>query len=287
MRIAYRTMTEADLPAGMRLSGIAGWNQTPADWLRFLSGSPEGCFAAEAGDLVIGTSATIVYAEKVAWVSMVLVDPAYRGQGIGTELLHRAIAHLREREIPSIKLDATPLGKPIYEKSGFLVEYEVERWELRRPSPPADIPEPPRDTTHSGEADLAAILAADPEVFGADRGGLLRSLAETAPDLTLARRSDAELRGYALGRRGALADHLGPWIADGETTGASLLDDFLARTRRDRIFVDCLPATPWAVPLLVSRGFQISRPLTRMYLGTNRFAGHPARVGAIVGPEFG
>src|SRR4030095_4066173 len=31
-----RTTTKADIPAGMRLKEIAGWNQTEADWQRFL-----------------------------------------------------------------------------------------------------------------------------------------------------------------------------------------------------------------------------------------------------------
>ena len=37
-----RIMTMADIPAGMRLKEIAGWNQTAADWKRFLEASPKG-----------------------------------------------------------------------------------------------------------------------------------------------------------------------------------------------------------------------------------------------------
>src|SRR6516164_8335744 len=109
MRI--RTMTSADIPAGMRLKEISGWNQTADDWQRFLDASHQGCFV---------------------WVGMVLVDPAHRGQGIGTALLEKAIAYLDAAGIPAIKLDATPAGKPIYQKLGFLSEYEIERWVLRR-----------------------------------------------------------------------------------------------------------------------------------------------------------
>ena len=54
-----RVMTSADIPAGMRLKERAGWNQTAADWRRFLERSPEGCFVAEVGAQVCGTVTTI------------------------------------------------------------------------------------------------------------------------------------------------------------------------------------------------------------------------------------
>jgi len=79
-----RIMTMADIPAGMRLKEIAGWNQTTADWKRFLEASPGGCFAAEEDGRVCGTATTISFENRFAWVGMVLVDPEYRSRGIGT-----------------------------------------------------------------------------------------------------------------------------------------------------------------------------------------------------------
>ena len=129
-----RTMTTADIPAGMRLKDVAGWNQTPADWRCFLQSSPRGCFAAEVDGKVVGTAATIVYEQRFAWIGMVLVDPGFRGRGIGTRLLRKAVEHLDEIGIGTMKLDATPAGRPIYRKLGFEDEYEIERWLLKRPA---------------------------------------------------------------------------------------------------------------------------------------------------------
>src|SRR5882672_9524967 len=119
--MSLRIMTMADIPAGMRLKDLARWNQTPADWARFLRSSPEGCFVAECDGHVCGTATTIVYEDRFAWIGMVLVDPLYRGRGIGTALLEGAIQYLDERGVPTLKLDATPQGKPLYEKLGFAV----------------------------------------------------------------------------------------------------------------------------------------------------------------------
>ena len=59
---------------------------------------------------------------------MVLVEQRFQSQGIGTALLERAIGYLDSRKIPCMKLDATPQGRVLYEKLGFVSEYDIERW---------------------------------------------------------------------------------------------------------------------------------------------------------------
>jgi GNAT superfamily N-acetyltransferase len=262
----------------MRLKDAAGWNQTRNDWERFLSASPEGCFAAERQGRLVGTSTTIVYEGRFAWIGMVLVDQQHRGQGIGTALLERAIQHLDSRSVPCMKLDATPQGKPLYEKFGFVSEYEIERWMLKRRLG--------GNSAGKGPVEIEDVLRLDREIFGADRSGLLRSLAEAAPDFTLVARQEAGVAGYTFGRRGSRADHLGPWMARSQDVAATLLDEFLRRSKRD-VFIDCLRRNPWAVPLGRARGFEFSRALTRMFRGANEHAGRPELLGAILGPEFG
>src|ERR1700681_2624130 len=176
-----RTMTKQDIPAGLRLKELAGWNQTAADWNRFLDASPQGCFVAEADGKVCGTATTISFENKFAWIGMVLVDPQHRSQGIGTKLLERTIEYLDQQKMPTMKLDATPQGKPLYEKLGFVTEYGIERWVLKR-SPSADAKTAKPNRAALTTAQLKSILAKDREVFGADRSSLLRSLREESPD---------------------------------------------------------------------------------------------------------
>lgn len=277
--MVFRLMTAKDIPDGMRLKDIAGWNQTPGDWQRFLSASPDGCFVAEHHGRVVGTSATIVYQGRFAWIGMVMVDPAHRGKGLGTTLLDRAIHYLDSRKISCVKLDATPQGKLLYEKFGFVSEYEIERWMLKRPLQEKCL--------GKGLREIEDVLRLDSAVFGANRSELLRSLAEEAPEFTLAVRYDAGIAGYAFGRRGSRADHLGPWIAADGNAAAKLLDEFLRVSDRELVFVDCVRENPWAVSLVQARGFELSRPLTRMFRGKNQHPGRPEQLCAILGPEFG
>lgn len=124
--IRIRSMTPADLALGMRLSGQAGWNQTEADWRRLLALGGEGCFVAEWAGHPAGTTVTCIF-EAIAWIAAVLVDEALRRRGIGAALVEHALKYLDGRGATIARLDATPLGRPVYERLGFAAEYELVR----------------------------------------------------------------------------------------------------------------------------------------------------------------
>src|SRR2546425_6654350 len=119
-------MAPSDIPAGLRLCRASGWNQLESDWRCFLELNPEGCRvvecnSGECANGVAGTVATLRYEEKFSWVSMLLVDPGMRHRGIGSLLLGEALRLLADME--TIRLDATPAGKLVYDKFGFVDEY--------------------------------------------------------------------------------------------------------------------------------------------------------------------
>jgi GNAT superfamily N-acetyltransferase len=282
-----RAMTKQDIPGAQRLKQIAGWNQTERDWERFLEAGEAGCFVAELDGQVCGTATTITFENRFAWVGMVLVDPSCRGRGIGTSLLKQTIEYLDGVRIPCIKLDATPQGRPLYEKLGFLPEYEIERWTLRRTAvQAAGMSEASRFSDFVPSL-LEDIFKTDREVFGANRSSLLKSLHQQAPALTAGITSEGKLQGYTFGRKGSFADHLGPWMANDVAVGRTLLERFLTYSIRDVLIVDWLTSNGVAGQLLQSLGFSYTRPLTRMYRGENAYPGRAERLCAILGPEFG
>src|SRR5215472_5902121 len=280
-----RIMTEQDVPDGVRLNTLSGWNQMAADWRRFLDNSPRGCFVMEHDGKVVGTATTICYENRFAWIGMVLVDPDYRKQGIGTQLLKRTIEHLDDSNIRTMKLDATPQGKPLYAKLGFVGEYEIERWILKRPPGAASSIQRSK-CVPLNETQLERILGLDRELFGADRTFLLRSLFKETPEYATAV-WDGSPQGYAFGRRGLFADHLGPWMARDRTTAENILQGFLSRSSREALIVDCMKSNVMAVEMLIAHGFAPARPLTRMVRGPNACPGRPDSFCAILGPEVG
>jgi predicted N-acetyltransferase YhbS len=281
-----RIMTEQDIPAGVRLNTHAGWNQTAADWHRFLESSPRGCFVAEEDARVVGTATTITYENRFAWIGMVLVDHHYQKRGIGTQLLKKAIDYLDASGVATLKLDATPQGQPLYRRLGFLTEYEIERWILKK-SPMTDRSKPQSNRAPLTNSQRESLFAVDHEVFGADRRFLLRSLSDGSPEFSLGLWDDGLPQGYAFGRRGLFADHLGPWMARSRAAAQTLFQEFLARTTRETLIVDCLTSNSVAVDLVRAGGFVRSRPLTRMVRGPNTYPGKVEPLCAILGPEFG
>src|SRR3954465_13201950 len=117
--LCIREMTLADLPTGMHLKDQAGWNQREDDWRRLLAMQPDGGFVAELEGTPVGTVTTCRFG-AVAWIAMVLVDEAVRGRGIGRMLVTHALGSLDRHGVCTVRLDATPLGRPLYETLGFV-----------------------------------------------------------------------------------------------------------------------------------------------------------------------
>ena len=116
----------ADQLAGaLALSTLMGWNQRLEDWRRLIELAPSGCFAALDAGRVIATAIGIDY-RHCGWIAMMLVAPEYRGRGLGARLLEAAMAAI-PADLP-IRLDATPLGRPLYERHDFALETSLTRY---------------------------------------------------------------------------------------------------------------------------------------------------------------
>lgn len=57
---------------------------------------------------------------KNAYITSVFVEPDYRRQGIASEMLRRIVARAQSYGCVNIMLTATDMGKPLYEKLGFI-----------------------------------------------------------------------------------------------------------------------------------------------------------------------
>jgi len=273
-------MLPQDIGAGLALCRASGWNQTGRDWRTFLDAAPRGVLVAEEDGRVIGTVATLPYG-PFTWISMVLVDPAARGRGVGTLLLERGLA-LVPADVPA-RLDATRLGEPLYRTLGFTAEYGLSRWFLG---------EPPSRSTRSPRVrpfeprDWPAVRRMDVRAFGAPRMPLLERFAEEAPEYAWVLH-DAAVRGYLFGRRGHNRDQLGPLVADSSSSAIALLDTCLVAHPDRRFFVDAPDDhRPWT-EALAHRGFTVERSFLRMHRGILTAPGEPSFVYAITGPEFG
>jgi len=279
--IEIRLLFESDIPAAMRLKEAAGWNQTEYDWRRLIRLEPDGCFAALKDGRLVGTTTTTTYKADLAWVGMVLVDPQTRRQGIATSLMETALDYLKGK-VATVKLDATPQGKLVYEKFGFEVESTVERWSGNIESTSIDRGGEILSVEFRDE-----LMLFDERAFNADRSMLMDSLLNDSIVPPVATRSgDGTLSGYALARRGTNANYVGPVVSTQWEQVEGLLDQMLAQLNSGRVYIDFNTECGLPASLLFARGFVKERDLIRMRAGKRR----PKTSGlivAIAGPEIG
>ncbi|HUT19048.1 MAG TPA: GNAT family N-acetyltransferase [Anaerolineae bacterium] len=271
--IALRHMTADDIAAGMRLVGEAGWNQTEEDWQLFLGLSPDRCFVAVADGQVIGTVTTLDYEGRVAWISMLLVDPAFRHMGIGSRLFDRALDAVSG--CGTIALDATPAGQGLYARRGFEPLFEIDRLVIDRLPPLGDLPDGVGPI--AGE-DWPAIAALDRPVFGADRTPLLRALWEGAPQLAWRRTREERPVGFCFGRRGTRYVQVGPIVAETNEDAVALCGACMRGLAGRAIVLDVPTFQPALRTWLEHLGFSHQRSLTRMILS-------PEQADAALGPQ--
>ena len=264
-----------DVPAGLRLSSEAGWNQTAEDWAIFIRHGTVFGLQDPDGALV-GTAAVLPYA-KFGFVAMVLVTPAWRKRGLATGLVEAAIGSLRGRGLVPV-LDATPAGAPVYGRLGFKRIFDLCRWERittsgshRRPRfEPATIPS------------LGVFARLDADAFGSQRSFLLEDFLRRPHTRAFALGD----RGFLLARQGYRATQLGPLVAATQSEAVWLLDIALAELDGP-LFLDVaeqwIDITAW----LESRGFSRQRPFQRMAFERTQAFGDPRRLMVATGPEFG
>lgn len=305
-----RTLTAQDLPGCLALSRAANWNQNEVDWRMMLDlGQGWGIEGEDAdGSLCLAASIVVIpYAggestqqdrqsgaeatttststsKPCAWVSMVLVLPAFRRLGHASRLLQHALAWLQERDMTAV-LDATPDGYPVYVQEGF-----APTWKYRRYRRISATPQPLRAasarTRPLEPADWPAIAAIDATAFGADRNALLRRLANRLPLAARVAERHGRIVGYVFGRDGREACQIGPLVADDFDLAQALLDEALD-TIAAPVYIDLADRYLALLPGLEARGFKLQRPFTRMVHGAREAPGDATQVVLVAGPELG
>jgi GNAT superfamily N-acetyltransferase len=297
-----RPLTLEDLDDAFRLSTAVGWNQRLDDWRMLLRLAPAGAYGAfvdrrDVSEItLVGTAIGIDYG-AFAWIAMMLVDAAYRGRGLGQRLLQAAMD-----AVPSslpIRLDATPLGQPLYRRYGFEHEATLSRHvidDARIAESRVGQTQPaPFAVQRLTDADLAIVVEQDRETFGGTRGAVLDWVFRGAPQYAYVVRSKNTDRSpiqYCLGRQGRLFDQIGPVVAGDDDIAHALVSAALGAAGDRRVAVDAFDSRSGFAAALRADGFVVQRPLVRMFRPVDSGACAPAGGQrnicefAILGPEF-
>ena len=245
---------------GARLAGVVGFARARLDG---------EVVVAEAGGELVGVAAGAVFRGTggpggTGWVGGVAVVPAHRRVGLGGALTEAIVEFLEGRGVATVLLHATALGRPVYERLGFVPETAYVTL-----SGPTLARAPTGAMVRAGRAaDLTAVLALDRAATGEDRRRLLTALWPTGG---LVAAVDGRVLGYHLAS---------PWRPGGATiaadagTGLALLDAVRVAPG-DEVAISVPAANAAAVGWLESAGFQERYRTIRMHRGP-RVAWDPA-----------
>lgn len=127
MQLKPEHFTPADLPTFLQLAGQEHWicDQWEFDFLLRLPVA--SCLVIRHHDLPRAFITALSYGHS-GWIGNLLVQPAYRRQGLARLLMQTAIDELDAAGVSSIWLTASDEGAPLYSSLGFRPVDRIERW---------------------------------------------------------------------------------------------------------------------------------------------------------------
>ncbi len=280
--LALAPLGPGDAGRGAALSAEIGWNQNRADWSYMLANG-FGSGRSDVSGKLVGSAMALPYG-AFAWVCMVLVSPDRRRRGIATDLMGRVLDGIAAAGSLA-GLDATPAGREVYRRLGFVDVYGIKRLWAAAVAPEAAPAGRARIATLTA-SDIGEIAGYDAGLFGGDRAALLAHLVGRVPGRAHVARVAGRPAGYVLAREGRQAMQIGPLVAAGPDIACAL-----ARHALDGldgpVVIDCPDRHASLIGWLERSGFAFQRPYIRMLRGRAAPLDEPDYIYALAGPELG
>ena len=297
---AIRSAGPADLARLGTLYERAGFGAHLAGVVEFAGARLDGeVVVAEADGDLAGVAAGALFG-GTGWIGGVGVAPDHRRAGLGAALTQSIIEFLEARAATTILLHATALGRPVYERLGFVPE--VHYLTLTGPALPRTRPRPLGPAALGGTADPEQVGpaalggTADPELGGLAPPVRAGQAGDLEAVLALDRAATGEDRrrllaalwpagGLVAGGAGAapLGFHLAsPWRSGGAIVAADpqaglALLEAARRVDGDEVSMSVPATNTRAVQALEAAGFRERYRTVRMHRGP-RIPWHPTAV---------
>lgn len=223
MLSVVRRVATRELSSCMDLAESQGWGRAEFNWNILAQIAEIFGIDNDDGKLVgcVALSRFAVHSapmKQVTTVGMLLVAPTNEGRGLGRTLMEYALQHVGDA---TVRLYATPQGRPLYEKLGFATTGHVlrhcghytsnnlfsQRGEIKK-------------VRNVSSKDVTSIARRDSNVFGMDRSTLIAALAQQAERIAVTDDRSA----YAIAWRDEGTLHIGPLLAPDVSTAIALVD---------------------------------------------------------------
>jgi GNAT superfamily N-acetyltransferase len=219
----------------------------------YLAAQPDGWFVIEHDGEIVAVAGAIAYG-PFCWLGLVATHPDARGRGLARRISQHLVDWSVAHGCETVALDASDLGRPVYERLGF----ETVAWSIElAPVPGGPTTDGPQ-AERARPGDIDAIVALDPAIFGGDRSTLLRAI--HADPCFVTRDGGGRITGYLFARERLI----GPGLAPDAAAAAALVRSALVLPGARRMLV---PSTSAYLVTLEELGLVEQRRLAHMRLG--------------------
>jgi predicted N-acetyltransferase YhbS len=123
-----RPASAGETDVAVDLLSRAAFGPTVARLVEFPRTSPHGCVLVAEWRGTIRGAACCLSLGATGWIGALGVAPEARRRGLGGELTRACVEWLHGRGAATVLLFATDLGRPVYERHGFVAEGGATAW---------------------------------------------------------------------------------------------------------------------------------------------------------------
>ena len=270
--------SKEDIDFAVGLTVEEGWNYTPREIGLMLELDSEGSFVYEEGDDRLGFVTTVTYSRTGVMGHLIVTGKARRRK-IGDSLVKAAIEYMEGRGVESMMLYATHEGAGLYGRHGFTprddvlcVHCRLDKQRFRRQMTAC---------SPITSDDLDEVISLDRELFGDDRGRVLRTIHRHSSGSAFKIDHGNGIEGYIFARPDHVGHDLGPWACisgnprDAEdlfTTVLSTIGDgilysgtFVKNAEAVRVFKSLPVERSWVVPMMIRGNGRYGTDLSKVF----------------------
>ncbi|MHA1720420.1 MAG: GNAT family N-acetyltransferase [Promethearchaeota archaeon] len=205
----FRNLTHSDLDFALELIKLVGWGTSREELEDLLDFSSKSAFLAVVKDKPVGMIFTVSY-NKFGFIGDLIVKEEFRNQGIGKQLMQKAINHLEKSGNTKIMLDGVQDAVRLYRRLGFKVYCKSLRLN-------GDIKYKPSERVFQMEnEDFEEVLKLDLKYFQANREFLLNKLFRRNKSYCKIIKQNKKITGFIMAIPKQHHLKIGPWIVDDE-----------------------------------------------------------------------
>jgi hypothetical protein len=259
--LAIRTMTRADVDLAIDWAAAEGWNPGLEDAACFHAADPEGFLLGTVDGEPVATISAVRYGATFGFIGLYIVNPGWRGRGVGMQVWKAALARLAGR---TIGLDGVVAQQANYRKSGFALAYRNLRYAgTSAGAGPIDARIVPLSSRP-----FAEVAAYDRALFPDDRTPFLSAWLGQPHAKAYAVVNGSALAGYGVIRAARTGFKVGPLFADDAGLAEALFGAMQAHVPAGAaVCLDVPEGNVAAVALAERHGLAVSFETARMYAG--------------------